>query len=74
MKGAVSPSISPIDLNGDGETDLFYYGGHLSPTIGIATSTTTGFNINITPPTEPSGYCYLGNFDGSGRTGIACVG
>jgi len=77
---AKSPLMAGIDINSDGLGDLVYMGGTggtepagtPSPAYAIAVSNGSSFTT-LTTPTVPSGWCYQGNFDASGRAGIACL-
>ena len=72
--GQVQPTLGIADINGDGLDDLFYLGGFTSPQLGIALSNGSSFTGSA-PSLPPNGIdnCYQGNFDGSGRLGIACL-
>jgi hypothetical protein len=63
------PTMSSMDLDGDGLSDMFYYGTDSS--IAVVRSTGTSF-ATVTLSNPAVNNCYVGNFDGTGRSGIAC--
>ena len=74
------PVLMGIDLNGDGLGDLAF----VDPS-GVHASTSNGSSFQLVvqsvpgPSTSPGQLgagglaCYVGNFDGSGRTSVACL-
>ena len=63
----IEPALDTIDINGDGISDLFYYS-----TGGVDIAVTSGTTFTGSSVSTPAADCYTGNFDGSGRSGIAC--
>jgi hypothetical protein len=61
------PALGTIGINGDGISDLFYYS-----TSGVDIAVTSGTTFTGSSVSTPAADCYTGNFDGSGRSGIAC--
>ena len=63
----IEPVLGTIDINGDGISDLFYYS-----TGGVDIAVTSGTTFTGSSVSTSAADCYTGNFDGSGRSGIAC--
>ena len=71
---AVQPIFAAADINGDGLADLVYidaYMDNMTGNNGLALS--TGSSFSASTPSLPPGACYQGNFDASGRSGVACI-
>lgn len=66
-----APVLASVDFNGDGKSDLVYQ-GLFDYGLSTSLSTGTGFTTATAPATPQPAGCYTGNFDGSGRAGIAC--
>jgi len=68
------PILAPIDINGDGLTDMYYFTvGSPNTTAGSGFATNTGSSFSGSSFTSTGSDCYTGNFDGSGRTSIVCA-
>ncbi len=66
--------LGAADLNGDGLADLFFLGGTGDlPAVGFTTNTGSSFAAGSTITGSANNNCYQGNFDGSGRTSLACL-
>src|SRR5262249_13971099 len=63
------------DFNGDGLMDMACYGGSGSWTLGLSTGSsfaTQTWTSGITLANPIANYCLTGDFNGDGRTDVAC--